>query len=188
MAFKLKLGNITGKNNRQASKLIKELVARGVTRLKISKEVGMGPSWASEVVTKGTAVNPNRLKQLRFLTEEYNKWDIPAREPEKNNVTAEAFILSMFKSTTTIMHKGAIMRKCLSNKMTVGKTENTLYDMKENGKLECPKRGYYKLPACKLVSKPKVSNNGNGSISPSALKRLIKDVRFIKRHIKETTK
>lgn len=174
------------KENREpAMALIEKLVNSGLTQTKISTDVGFGPWWVSGVKTKGDGVSDEALEKLHTLVEKRFKHSAKTngRHRRLGKSKSRELVLSLFKNDSIKLPKELIMKKGLGMGMSCGAIENTLYALKANGKLESPTRGHYKLPKKKERTSPIPSGNGNGHMTVNArsFKRLMKDVRIIKK-------
>jgi hypothetical protein len=171
-------------NRLPAIAIIEKLVNRGLTQSQISTKLGYGPWWASGVRTKGDGVTDDALSKLQDMA-------IVKKSVADQNTSmdkSKALILSMFASRSVSLSKAYIMKRGLKNGISVGAVENALYALKADESLICPKRGHYKLPdEIKSVVKSNGHSNGNGNITVNArsFKRLMKDVRIIKKMMRK---
>lgn len=174
------------KENREpAMALIEQLMAKGMTQTKISKQVGYGPWWVSGIKTKGDGVTDEALAKLNSMVEKRCKNSAKTNGKHRSNISraeSKVLILSLFKNNAVTLPKDKIMQKGLGMGMSCGAIENTLYALKAKRALEAPVRGHYKLPKVNATA-PKTNSNGNGNITVNArsFKRLMKDVRIIKK-------
>jgi hypothetical protein len=157
-----------------------------LTQAAISNKIGYGAWWASGVRTKGDGVTDEALDKLRNLADK--KLKVAHSNGRKKNAArskTRSFILSMFPDNSVSLSKAFIMQRGLEKGLSCGAIELTIYAMKANGELTSPTRGDYKLPAIAKTNGNHNNGNGNVTVNARSFKRLMKDVRIIKKFIRK---